>query len=1575
MRKKTSDKKEVKEEDLNSLIEGNVTFLAAIGERLETILYVFANSDNDSGKTGLTYDTLSELWDVIVVEALLPAERDVIYKWIKETAESKAGFPMSIDDLLKFFQEKMNSSQDYKNMTVEGFSCFKNLFLIINEKLTKISKVVTSNVTAYTSSYNGYGPMYSSYSYNYEESKAVQADFEYRVNVLPEELEGISSLWNFILVTDNESVGEKAIDFLNKLYLHVDDELKEKIIYIRSEYLSACFKNLKEVLDNKEQLGEKVFASKCLKCISLIRSMMDESEKKGIGNLKSHSGLVKGELLGFTVNNDLTYGSDVPKKVEIKLHSNTTVYELRVEVGKQLKVTWDQVKLMRNAASKEIKDNENGKTLGDIRIRNGEVVTASKRPTPPVKQENLILADGSMNPAAKKIFVEWYEIHSENGKMNADQCAAFIHSCTNDNCKGDDKRVKDVFATYDDDRDGFLTIDNFLEFYTIACKQRPSVVWSNLAAQHYRNDLKKASEVEEEKIDTTVLTRYIISRQQEYFHEIFSLLDCGGVVATEAWKLLNRLPTSPEIFSDILLLTGVKETSEKAWDHILDSNSTYRLLYALHVIEYLMEGDDADDENEEEGDALIKEAKLLECKKTWKTDFIIYGGFDHLFKIFNKFSRKNPGSLSLFDKNIVSFILKILKNYLAATFSSSTPYIYRSLSFIRIYTNLDFIQNYITTEQKEQEKAKQLAATAEGSSSGQPLETPNQKREGSEAVEPTTTVALAKKESKLDDKKKEKLKIEETEEFRILVQRLKGDLGGQIISKLNLRDLIQTISLLGHDILQKEQELESEDRMILEYSLSILIAVLLYDNSTLNYFLDLDNKPDNFKEGDGYLIKGIFCSKSINVRRYFAHAIYVLCRYTAGYSGAAASKHIINLFLNNLPSIEDDTKKDCNQYFELLCKLIEETYAVKEGTQVTPGDFDFQDLLGKIIHRLKEHVSTEKRQNLYYTDKILTGLLNLCDKILIVDTKLRDSVGAVDNYDLVREVFNVCLFYVHEKEDQFNDIVGDTDVNVFAKDYVKCKSRDARSIAYKLLITLCKGHSANLLILLDSIKELMVAIFKSRTNQAWNYSPSSDTRSFHGYVGIKNLGCICYMNAMLQQFFMTPTFRYAVLAADDKKEPNLVAKENKFIADDNVLHQLQQMFGSLELSDRRDYNPQEFCFAFKDFSGQPINVSEQQDAQEFLNTLFDRLENGLKQTPFKHILEGVYGGKTSNQIICHGCRNVREKEEIFYNMSVEVRNMKTVYDSFEQFITGETIDDYFCDSCQQKNSITKRTCLSYLPNVLIVHLKRIVFDLDTLMNQKINSRLEFPFEMDMEPFTAEGLAWREKSKEQGAKTKTSKKKDQGKDLDKNAEGEVDEEENNQEAEEDAEKPGPYKQHPKEYYQYKLVGVVVHIGTAEVGHYYSYINVNRGDNKAGANDKWHEFNDSTIKDFDVKTMEKECFGGNSSDASDDTWGLGKAGRETSKSAYMLVYERVVKDPLRLVVKDKEDEAFLDKLLNVDRSLRENPNSIKVVNEEVEGAKEGENKLTSYYCDYFMLKRFVPSKVYKVSLALYTGVVNL
>jgi len=65
---------------------------------------------------------------------------------------------------------------------------------------------------------------------------------------------------------------------------------------------------------------------------------------------------------------------------------------------------------------------------------------------------------------------------------------------------------------------------------------------------------------------------------------------------------------------------------------------------------------------------------------------------------------------------------------------------------------------------------------------------------------------------------------------------------------------------------------------------------------------------------------------------------------------------------------------------------------------------------------------------------------------------------------------------------------------------------------------------------------------------------------------------------------------------------------------------MQRLLAHLELSQRVDYNPVSFCFAFKEFDGTPTNTAEQKDAQEFLNVLFDRVENVLKPTPQKYLL-------------------------------------------------------------------------------------------------------------------------------------------------------------------------------------------------------------------------------------------------------------------------------------------------------------------------------------------------------------------
>jgi ubiquitin carboxyl-terminal hydrolase 34 len=114
---------------------------------------------------------------------------------------------------------------------------------------------------------------------------------------------------------------------------------------------------------------------------------------------------------------------------------------------------------------------------------------------------------------------------------------------------------------------------------------------------------------------------------------------------------------------------------------------------------------------------------------------------------------------------------------------------------------------------------------------------------------------------------------------------------------------------------------------------------------------------------------------------------------------------------------------------------------------------------------------------------------------------------------------------------------------------------------------------------------------------------------------------------------MVPAFRYQLLRAIDVSPEDIAEyKGNKI--DDSMLRQLQKLFGFLELSERQAYDPVEFCFSFKDMDGNPTNTSLQQDAQEFLSIFFDRVEELLRPTSQKHLLEDIFGFKLCSQLIC-----------------------------------------------------------------------------------------------------------------------------------------------------------------------------------------------------------------------------------------------------------------------------------------------------------------------------------------------------
>jgi len=123
------------------------------------------------------------------------------------------------------------------------------------------------------------------------------------------------------------------------------------------------------------------------------------------------------------------------------------------------------------------------------------------------------------------------------------------------------------------------------------------------------------------------------------------------------------------------------------------------------------------------------------------------------------------------------------------------------------------------------------------------------------------------------------------------------------------------------------------------------------------------------------------------------------------------------------------------------------------------------------------------------------------------------------------------------------------------------------------------------------VEFLSKTIYKSDTCLFWRTQRKTDwhvastqkqEKSSTGFVGLKNIGCICYMNSIMQQLFMIPSFRKAILEVQDKNVLNEQPNEN-------VLYQIKRIFGGLMDLEKQYYNPKKFCEAFKDIDGSPID--------------------------------------------------------------------------------------------------------------------------------------------------------------------------------------------------------------------------------------------------------------------------------------------------------------------------------------------------------------------------------------------------
>ena len=116
-----------------------------------------------------------------------------------------------------------------------------------------------------------------------------------------------------------------------------------------------------------------------------------------------------------------------------------------------------------------------------------------------------------------------------------------------------DSRINSLFAEYDGDKDGVLTLEDFLKFHEdcIVDPEKIETVEKNLSNLRYRRDLKLYDE-DFDSLNEEVLFRYHVWENKDIYEELFKLLYCDNLqLSSLSQTLLLRLPTYPKVIDSL----------------------------------------------------------------------------------------------------------------------------------------------------------------------------------------------------------------------------------------------------------------------------------------------------------------------------------------------------------------------------------------------------------------------------------------------------------------------------------------------------------------------------------------------------------------------------------------------------------------------------------------------------------------------------------------------------------------------------------------------------------------------------------------------------------------------------------------------------------------------------------------------------------------------------------------------------------------------------------------------------------------------------------------------------------------
>lgn len=357
----------------------------------------------------------------------------------------------------------------------------------------------------------------------------------------------------------------------------------------------------------------------------------------------------------------------------------------------------------------------------------------------------------------------------------------------------------------------------------------------------------------------------------------------------------------------------------------------------------------------------------------------------------------------------------------------------------------------------------------------------------------------------------------------------------------------------------------------------------------------------------------------------------------------------------------NQTSTTGQQYFDLLIALI---------PNAVIRSADSRMLLLQLVQKL----DTISRN----ATEVLIGCLHVLSKLVLSQPDLIGDLGAAGVF--ASQFFHKFLFELPSLNDK--------------EKWPLCRSPDSRQAAFDVLGALVQRSSPDRTVVVDLLRSFCQDVPET-VSADWNYEPNFTKKAECGFVGLKNQGCTCYMNALLQQLYMVPAIRDGIMHAVVKEETPIPVSElagrrikvvhandkeyeadvvgyqeatgnNTIRYDDgqevtyklnegrnqretgkyevlkapptdaegsmNVLTESKKSFWYLSDSQMRYHDPRPFVEACKVLN-MAYDVYQQNDTREFVDKLLDRWEMGMKGTAQAGCLTQCFNGTQVSQKI------------------------------------------------------------------------------------------------------------------------------------------------------------------------------------------------------------------------------------------------------------------------------------------------------------------------------------------------------